>query len=350
MIQPALPFQASRCALFFIVLVLGTGASLAQTPEQAPVATTPHFAFYSDFETNLNDALIAAGNARKHAKGELFHAGPEVACFDALAPSARAAWDRVVDYYAEIVSPGRFTDRPQYLLRAYLAGFPDRPTDASSRQFVDIAAIFREAAAPAFSACRWSALDGKNRHWIGALVPRLAAYEQTIASRLEALYQKRWTGLPIRVDVVETVDWSGANTIILEPGGGHILVSNENDLPHALEVVFHEASHLLMDRRDPVQEALEGAAKSLGVELPADLWHVVLFYMTGETVSEILDAAGEPGYTPMLDEIAARNRRWDGYRKLIAGVWPAYMQGTQPLTDAAADLVRALPQPEPSPK
>jgi hypothetical protein len=177
-------------------------------------------------------------------------------------------------------------------------------------------------------------------------VPRLAAHEQTTASRLEALYQKRWSDLPVGVDVVETVDWSGANTIILEPAGGHIQVSNENDQPHALEVVSHEASHLPMDRRDPVQEALEGTATSLGVELSADLWHMVLSYMTGEAVSEILDAAGEPGYTLMLDEIAARNRRWDGNRKLIAGVGPAYIQGTRPLTDAKADLVRALPQPE----
>jgi hypothetical protein len=32
-----------------------------------PVASTPHFTFYSDFNANLNDALIAAGAARRGA-------------------------------------------------------------------------------------------------------------------------------------------------------------------------------------------------------------------------------------------------------------------------------------------
>ena len=40
-------------------------ATLGQAPARTPVVTTPHFAFYSDFDTNLNDALIAVGVARK---------------------------------------------------------------------------------------------------------------------------------------------------------------------------------------------------------------------------------------------------------------------------------------------
>ena len=88
-----------------------------------------------------------------------------------------------------------------------------------------------------------------------------------IGWRLGKLYQKRWSGLPITVHVVETVDWSGANTIILDRGG-HILISSEiHGLP-ALEILFHEASHLLMDRDDPVRKALDDAAHAAGVTLP----------------------------------------------------------------------------------
>src|SRR6266705_3836243 len=56
-------------------VILGLGmlfsapsASLGQAPGRTTVVTTPHFAFYSDFDTNLNDALIAAGVARKGGK------------------------------------------------------------------------------------------------------------------------------------------------------------------------------------------------------------------------------------------------------------------------------------------
>src|SRR5215210_9344112 len=110
------------------------GASLGQGPERTPVVTTPRFPFYSDFDTNLNDALIAAGVARKGGKPELLHSGAEVSCFSKLPPSARAAWDGAVDYYAEIISPAEWNDRQQYLLRVQLAGFDEELKDAEARQ------------------------------------------------------------------------------------------------------------------------------------------------------------------------------------------------------------------------
>src|SRR5207253_1854776 len=141
---------------------------------------------------------------------------------------------------------------------------------------------FRAAATPAYKACRWAAQDEKNRRWIEELKPRLAADEQRIAPRLEQLYRKRWTGLPIPVDVVETAGWSGANSIVRNPAGGHVLISSSHQGPASLEVVFHEASHPLMGRGDPVPQALDSAARAVDFRLPGDLWHVVLFYTTGE--------------------------------------------------------------------
>lgn len=338
-----MPLSKIARTLAIAIMLLGRAAGSGQGPTAAPVATTPHFAFYNNLETNLNDALIAAGVARRHRRPELFHTGREQACFDGQSPSARVAWDRAVDYYEEIISPAKWSDRQQYLLRAYLAGFPDRPTDDRSRQFVEIADSFRRAAEPAWQACRWPAQEEENSRFIEELQPRLAAHEEAIARRLEALYEKRWSGLPIRVDVVETVDWSGANTIILDPAGGHILVSNSYRGPQTLEIVFHEASHLLMGPRDPVRQSLDAAARSAGVTLPRDLWHVVLFYMTGEVVHETLEKAGEAGYSPILYEIFERNSRWQSYRGPIEGSLPAYVNGSRSLAEAAADLVRALP-------
>jgi hypothetical protein len=309
---------------------------------RTPAARTPHFAFYSDFATNLNDALIAAGVARNRHKPELFQSGDGKPCFDALPPSARAAWNRAVDYYAEIISPAEWSDRQQHLIRVDLCGFEEELRDAAARQFVAIARDFRSAAGPAYQACRWPAQDAKNRRWIEDLKPRLTALEPKIARRLEALYQKPWSGLPIPVDVVETVNWSGANSIIRSPAGGHLLISNSYQGPAALEVVFHEASHLLADRGDPFRKALDDAAKALGLTEPDDLWHVVLFYTTGEAVRRILSDAGEKGYNPMVNAIFERSKTWAGYRPAIEKTWPAYLDGKRTLPEAAADLLRAL--------
>jgi hypothetical protein len=329
------------------MLLAASSARLAPAPHRSPVASTPHFAFYSDFDTNLNDALVTAGVARRHAKPELFHAGAEVACFGELPSSSRAAWEKAVDYYAEVISPAEWSDRQQLLVRVQLAGFDDEIKTAEDREFVEIARSFRTAATPAYKRCRWAAQDEMNRRWIDALKPRLAEYEKQVAARLEQLYRREWGGLPIPVDIVQTVNWSGANSILRDPNSGHLLISNENDVAAALEVVFHEASHLLMGRGAPVQQALADAAAAAGYRLPGDLWHVVLFYTTGEAVRQILDPDGKSNYKPMLYGIFDRGS-WAEYREALETTWRPYVAGSRSLDEAAAGLIDAIRKSEPA--
>jgi hypothetical protein len=299
-------------------LPVTTGVSLAQTlADPAAVAVTPHFAFYSDFTTNLHDALLEAGRARGKGKPELFQAGDEASCFDELAPSLRTAWDLAVDYYAAIISSESWSDRQQVLIRLDLAGVeaPKTPRDR-----------------------RWETQDANNRSWIEALVAQLKVHEEAVSRRLAELYERPLGGLPIRVDVVETVNWSGATTWLLDPDGGHIMISNVEHGPVSLEYLFHEASHTLMGRGHPVRIALREAAERLDVALPGDLWHAVLFYTTGDTVRRALAEAGEPDYVPMLFDgnIFAR------YHEPMKRAWTPYLNGACTLAEAAEDLVRAL--------
>lgn len=327
-------------------LLVAPGGSLAAgpapDPAPAPVATTAHFAIHSDLPTNLHDALVVAGAARKDGEPELFHAGAEESCFAELPTSARLGWDLAVQFYAEVVSPGGWSDRPQFLLRLDLAGLGEEP-DERARRFLGIARGFLAAATPAYEACRWSAQDSENRRWIEALKPRLAAHGATVARHLERYYGTPLHGLPIRVDAVPTAPPTGANSIFLTPEGGHLVVSSTVAEEDALEIVFHEASHTLMRRGDPVPRALAEAARELGVELPRDLWHVVLFYATGEAVRRALEEAGEPGYTPYLYSYERFGRgAWGRHRDAVEAAWPAYLDGERTLGQAAADLLRAL--------
>lgn len=331
--------------------LLGFGLLLAapglgKPPERIPVVSTPHFAFHSDFETNLSDALIATGLAKKDQPA-LFRSGPETACFEKLPPSSRAGWNGAVAFYAEIVSPKDAFAREQYLVRAQLAGFDEELKKEEAQQFVAIAAGFRAAAAPAYRACRWAAQDAANRAWIEDLKTRLATTELRIARRLEQLYANAWDTLPIDVDVVQTVSWSGANSVSFDPKGGHLLISVENPSMAAVEVVFHEASHLLMLRAAPLRQALESAAKAASWRLPGDLWHVVLFYTTGETIRTILEEGGKPAYEPMLYGIYKRGD-WIGYRSALESNWRPYVEGKKTLNEAAAGLIDALRKAQPA--
>jgi len=314
---------------------------LCATYSQArePVAASEQFTFYSDFEANLNDALVAAGVARKFSRDELFSAGDEQACFDALAPSLQAGWRLAVDYYAEIISPHDFNDRRQLLIRLSLAGIGNE--DARATEFLNLAASFRRAASPAYKACRWTAQDSANRRWIDDVTSQLSEYEPEISMRLAKLYQQTWPDQRMQVDVVATVSWAGANSFFADNKAGHILVSSGSAGPEALETVFHEASHGFMLRPSPLQDAIIQAAERLGVRVPDGLWHVVLFYTTGETIRATLETVGDPGYEPMIYEIYGRSS-WGDYREAMDAVWPSYMDGSKSAFEAATELTRQI--------
>ena len=323
-------------------LMLVWSGDVSGQSTRTPAASSGRFGFFSDFHTNLNDALMAAGTARAFRRPESPVAGADSACFARQAPSVRAGWNRAVDYYAEIVSRAEFNDRPQYLLRMDLAGFHDQVADSAARQFVSIAAGLRQAAIPAYRSCLWAAQDAKNRKWIDGAVALLAAHEAGIVSRLEALYYKPWPKGRIPVDVVDVVSWSGANSVFWNGGSsGHLLVSPAYKDNAALEIVFHEASHGMMFTTDSVRLALAAAAAKAQHQLDRDLWHVILFYTTGQVVKRSLEAAGSPQYRPLVYGIFDRGT-WVAMRDPVEQVWTAYVAGTMKLDDAAAALVDRL--------
>jgi hypothetical protein len=307
-----------------------------------PVLTTPHFALYSDFAFNLHDALLAAGTARRAKQPERFGAEPDAQCFNGLPEAQRAAWNRAVDYYAEVIAVGGAFDRQQMLPRLELLWRSDEWARGDERTFIVIARSFRAAAAPAYERCRWRAQDELNRRWIEALRPVLARHEDGITLRLVELYGVDWQALPIPIDVVETVSWAGGDSIYTNPPPGHVWVSSTRPAYQtpsaALEVVLHEASHLLAGNRTPLRAALDSAQSGASGAAPADLWHTVLFYITGETVRRVLAEAGDSTHTPLIYALDIFGQ----VRDPVATSFRRYLDDERTLAEAAADLLGAL--------
>lgn len=103
-----------------------------------------------------------------------------------------------------------------------------------------------------------------------------------------------------------------------------------------------------MGRNAPVRQALEKAATAANFKLPGELWHVVLFYTTGEAVRRLLEEEGKPGYKPMLYGIFDRGV-WGEYRSALESTWKPYVDGTKTLDEASAALIAAL-QKQPAPQ
>jgi len=329
--------ECSIIVVLAALLVLLPADGFAQ-PAQAPaVATTPHFAFFSDLAVNLNDALTAAGRARRAKSQELFDSGTEKACFDRLTAAERAGWARAVDYFAEIVTPFDVNAREQILFRIELMAGTEWAT-GDDRTFMTIARSMRAAAMPAYERCRWPAQDASNRRWIEHAIPLLNVHERTLGVQLPEIYGTPWHRLPYRIDVVDTVSPFGANAQFFVPAGPHILIPSSPATTQgsaALEVIFHEASHSLAGA---MEEALKRAVRARGDAVRGDISHAVLFYLTGEAVRRVLDQVGDP-YTPYLYALKLVP---DDVRDVISKALSPYLNGQGTLIQAIDNLAQAL--------
>ena len=312
----------------------------AQNASSAAVFMTPHFAFYSDLEMNVHDALVAASAARRSKRPELFAASAEKACFDALPADVRDGWTRAVDAY--LTRPS--TPLQRVLLRLVIARLvqADGVTDVANRMFLDDSARVRAGARTAYQRCRWTTQDAANRSWIARLQPLLARHEDALGRQLPQLFQTPWAGLPFRVDVVDYVDFAGANTASPDYPTAHIMISSTNASNQgaaALEVVFHEACHFLTMANSPLTTTLDIAAREASYTPPPNFVHQVHFFMTGEAVRRAFAGGGDPPYTPYLLSLKLFD---DRFREIVQRVWPPYMDGTRTMREAADDLIRAL--------
>ena len=329
-----------KTLLVLTIAIAPTAAAAQQAGGTAAVLTTRHFAFFSDLATNVNDALIAAANARGAKQPDPVADGEGKACFDSLSVDDRQGWARAVDYYVA----GKSTRFQRILLRLELASLVQRDgvSDPANRQVLGEFAAMRAAAAPAYRRCRWAANDAQNRRWIEGVAPLLAAHEAALGEQLPQLFKVPWEGLPFRVDVVQSGPPLGADSASPDFPTLHILVSSShsgNQRLAALEIVFHEATHFLTGPESRLSNALASAFRDAGISAPPNFVHQVHFFMTGEAVRRTVARTTGESYTPYL----YANRLFsDSFRDAASRTWPAYMDGKRTLEEAAADLVRAM--------
>jgi hypothetical protein len=339
----ALIGACSVAAAAVAACIASSRPAAAEVIPSAPVATTRHFAFYSDFASNLHDSLRTASFARHDSGPELFTSGAEKACFDALPFPVRAGWMRAVDYYFDTEKPDQGSDRPSLVTRLQLAGVIDVNglSNPAEKQLILVETAMRSAAAPAYAACRWPAQDARNRQWIDSLTKLLTVHEAALGDRLEQLFGAKWAGLPFRVDVVDRANRTGATTLNVNPPSAHILVSSadpNNQGAAALEIVFHEASHFLAGLGMPLSPTLAAAQRAVPA-VRGDYTHQVHFFLTGEAVRQEYARVGDAQYTPLLFTLQLFS---DRFRSLVQKTWSPYMDGRATMADAAIALMREL--------
>ncbi len=188
----------------------------------------------------------------------------------------------------------------------------------------------------------WPADRERNREWIAALEPALARHGDALARALATAYGAPWPDQPIRVDVSIHAGPVGAYTVLDPP---HVTITSSSPQYRgdaALEMIFHEASHALVD---PLVAKLAAECARQGKPVPAQLWHALLFYTTGEAVRRRLG----PSYVPYADKNGLWARGFADVERPIKQHWPRYMDGSIDLDTALARLVASLPAASPPP-
>lgn len=203
-----------------------------------------------------------------------------------------------------------------------------------------------EMAAPIYREHFWSEHDAANRRWIEEMRAPLETVGARVADELAAAFQAPWPERAIDVDVVVFANWAGAYT----SRPAHVRIRGTSEVERGrtgLELLFHEASHLLAgDLIGRTARAIEGAA-SAGAELAPRvaqrLWHYVLFHTAGEVVRRVWKAETDWDYVPYPE----RNGIWSGERmgrvqRALDRHWLPYLNGEAPFDEALGRVVTAL--------
>ena len=315
------------------LIVLASCAAGSHAPARIAPAVTPLLDLRSSFWINLHQRLYAETSPTRPASPQ---PGAE-----AFAPAERAIWEAALAFYRQQVPERTFAtplSDEQLEVKQRLAQ-QGNAADLHAAGLAPALTAQLEAAAAVYRAHGWPADDRANHAWIDALAPRLRRHGAALAHALAEAYQTPWPALPIRAEVSVHAGPAGAYT-----GGEPALITISSGDPRyaddaALEMVFHEASHLLVER---VERAIAAAAEAQHQAVPDDLWHALLFYTAGEQVRRAL-----PSYTPYADKNGLYRRApgWDRYERALRRAWQPYLDGKAELDAAIRALVAAAAAP-----
>lgn len=289
------------------------------------------FTFASDAGLNLHHLLYAEAWSIESAEtGQPSKAQP-VPPGDLALRDAPGFQDAIAYYRAELMQRHLlFDDTMQDLSRRLISGGGPAPTGWDQ--------VFT-ALLPDYLAADWPEHDRHNNRWSAAVSADLERLLPEAVERLQQVYRRPLPDRPVLVSMVYVGERLPAYTS-LHPT--HITCSSthpESQGLAAAEIVLHEASHALVDDvREAIRSRVDVTQPGVG-----QLWHAVLFFLTGHVVSELLAERGV-AYTPYLESTGLFDRAWPQFRKPITDAWTGYLDDRWDWDSACDRLAEAVNQ------
>jgi len=293
------------------------------------------FDFHSGFWMNLHHFLYQQALAQKAGReGRPIRGAGEVASVEALDDEQKRAWATALEHYRK-----NWIDRLPWLDNE-LAGINSRLAELEDQTTLkrpglpDELIVALERAAPIYRAHWWKEHDRINRSWIAGIAPLIRKHGRILSEQLATAYRTPWAKNPIRAEVSIYACWPGAYTN-LNPT---LITISSVDAGYqglaALEMIFHEASHAMIEA---VQQLIEKECAAQGKE-PGDFWHAVLFYTIGAIARRALANDGQKDYEPY----AYKRGIFRNYRQLMEKHWQPYLDGKSDFAQAIKQMVADL--------
>ena len=258
------------CAFCFTILCSGSSRSAAAEQN----AKVDLFEFHSGFWNNLHHFLYRQALLSEPQKGphNLSLTKADSDELQQLSAAERDRWNEAISYY------GNFVVKRDLLFDDDLIQTKDQLENAETSSDLESVKIPAELkavlikAAPVYRRHWWARHNTENQEWITHLEPLVKRYGATLSAQMKRIYDEPWPQYPVRVDAVAYANWAGAYTTI-KPTRPTISTSDSaNQGVAALEILFHETSHGMMDK---VMEAMQSAETNLNAHRSGAGFHPI---------------------------------------------------------------------------
>ena len=343
-----------RAALLLSLVILlpagpGGGGSafaarLGSMPAASQLPRSELFTFHSDVFINFHHFLYrwaqAGPGADTSRLDRRIRVRPQdLDVYEQMDATQRERWDVPVAYYrANMIDRDLLFDDEMLALRDCLVmagNFCDR---IAARDQATLELLNEHMGQ--YRMFFWEVHNQANRAWIAEMIPLALRFEGEIAPRMAAAYTGAWPERRNRVDVTFYANRVGGYTT----ADGHITVSGIEAGTQGylgLELLFHEASHGdTMER--PLHRLVRDAFDAIGAETPRDLWHMTIFYTSGQVTRQVLAEAGIDYPQTYAEFAGIFERREDNIRAkaaLDAG-WEAALNAGEGFPQAMARVAR----------
>lgn len=321
-----------RLALAIVLcLIEMTNLGFAQiSSDNSLVQATDRYEFYSNFWINMHHFLYKkAEQADEKSWQEVI----TDKMLDQMNTKERENLSRSIQYYQDhLIEKSLLFDDQLYWTKKALIKFDINDilkNEAINSEHQQILNNTKNVYQKYF----WKIHHEQNKQTLKKYLPLIKKIEDRAFNRIESLAKQPWPEAKIRVDLSYYSNWAGAYTTTTPI---HVvLTSLEEGSDGAwaeygwLELLFHEPSHgIITNNKFTVADTIKRVSEELGVKVPRDLWHAVLFYFSGEAVQEALKDEGIE-YELMMKTYDIFSR----YHTVIFNYLPSYIRGKESLED-----------------